>query len=195
MATEYHIYANTGVGDPINYALPATTVSALTWTSAALSYPGTWSFGVRAYDTGDGLEEQNVDCVVTIILNASGVDITSQPPAPLGLRAFATANATIRVEWTSPPTTTAKQPAGYHVYTGTGGTPNYGAVAATVLYSSGLANSFVATLSGFTSGVTFTVGVRAYNATGEESNTNTVNVTADSVGPAAVVGLIGVATT
>ena len=52
------------------------------------SYPGTWSFGVRAYDTVDGLEEQNVDCVVTIILNASGVDITSQPPAPMGLRAF-----------------------------------------------------------------------------------------------------------
>ena len=64
-----------------------------------------------------------------------------------------------------------------------------------MLYSSGLANSFVANLSGFANGVTYTIGVRAYNATAEESNTSTVNVTADNVGPTAVVGLIGIATT
>ena len=40
MATAYHIYTNTGVGDPINYSSPAATVSALTWTSSALTFPG-----------------------------------------------------------------------------------------------------------------------------------------------------------
>jgi hypothetical protein len=30
MSTGYHIYSNTGAGDPINYASPTATVSALT---------------------------------------------------------------------------------------------------------------------------------------------------------------------
>ena len=62
MATEYHVYTNSGAAIRSITRTPAATVSALTWTSAALAYPGNWSFGVRPFDTVSGLEEQNLDC-------------------------------------------------------------------------------------------------------------------------------------
>ena len=37
--------------------------------------------------------------------------------------------------------------------------------------------------------IAYTIGVRAYNATAEESNTTTVTVIADSVGPSPVTSL------
>ena len=80
----YHVYANTGAGDPINYATPIATVSGTAWTSGTLAAPGTWSFGVRAFD-GNG-EEQNLDCAVVIVLDANGNDITNRPMPPVGLR-------------------------------------------------------------------------------------------------------------
>jgi hypothetical protein len=83
----YNIYSNTGVGDPINYGSAIATVGGLTWTSSALAYPGTWRFGVRAFNAFG--EEQNLDCAVTIVLDAGGFDITLRPVAPVGLRAFA----------------------------------------------------------------------------------------------------------
>jgi hypothetical protein len=194
MATEYHVYANTGAGDPINYSSVVDTTAILTYTTSALSYPGTWSFGVRAFDTVSGLEEQNLDCTLTIVLDASGIDITNRPAPPLGLRSFALAGGSIRVEWYYPPTSGAKAPSGFHVYTGTAGPPSYTTLAATVLFSSGFANSFVANMTGLTDGTAHTVGVRAYNAMAEETNTTTVSVTAIATGPATVDDLVGVAT-
>jgi hypothetical protein len=193
MAISYQIYSNTGVGDPINYSSPIDTTSGLTYTTGALAYPGTWSFGVRAFYTGDGVEEMNVDAIVTIVLSATGVDISNQPPSPVGLRAFATQNGGVRVEWTEPPTSAAKTPTEFLVYTGIG-TPNYATPAATVLFSSGLNNSFVANLVGFANNTTYVIGVRASNATATEQNLNVVSVTAITEGPSAVVDLVGTAT-
>ena len=65
----------------------------------------------------------------------------------------------------------------------------YGTPAATVSFQSAIAGTFVANISGLKNGVTYLVGVRAYNATAEEPNTTTVAVTADSVGPTAVLDL------
>ena len=190
----YQVYSNSGAGDPINYESPVATIvsTTTTWTSSALSYPGTWSFGVRAFNSeGD---EQNIECAVTIVLDAGGIDITARPAPPPVLRAFATAGGSIRVEWFYPPTLGPKAPTGFHVYIGTGGAPSYGSPAATVLFSTGVANSFVANLAGFTGGTTYTIGVRAYNATAEEPNTNTTQVTAITAGPAPVDALAGIAT-
>jgi hypothetical protein len=120
---------------------------------------------------------------VTIALDASGQDITNQPPAPVGLRAFATAGGTIRVEWTSPPTSTAKTPTSFLVYFGTNGAPDYSSPVATILYSTSIANAFTYNSATLTSNVTYTIGVRAANATATETNTNTVTVTADASGP------------
>lgn len=194
MATGYHIYTNTGAGDPINYASPAATVSALTWTSPTLSFPGTWSFGVRAFDTESGLEEQNLDCSVTMSLESSSQNITNQPLPPAGLRALPLAGGSVRLEWPYPVVNRARVPTGFHVYMGTGGTPDYSTPTETVSFGAGLANTFVANLSGLTDGTTYSIGVRAYNATAEETNTNTVAVTADASGPSAVVSLTAIAT-
>jgi hypothetical protein len=194
MAIAYYIYTNTGAGDPINYSKPAATVSTLTWPSPTLSFPGSWSFGVRAFDTVSGLEEQNLDCSVTVTLSTSGQDVTNQPMPAVGIRAFPMAGGSIRVEWPYPVVNRARVPTGFNVYIGTGGTPNYSSPVATVLFAAGIANSFVCNLPGLSGGTTYTIGVRAYNAITEESNTNTVTVTANATGPSPVVQLTGVAT-
>ena len=194
MATEYHVYANTGAGDPIDYSSAVDTTATLTYLTSALSYPGTWSFGVRAFDTVSSLEEQNLDCAVTIVLDALGNDITNRPAPPSGLRAFALAAGSIRVEWYYPPTSARRPPLGFHVYTGTAGTPSYTMAAATVSFSTGIANSFVANMTGLVDGMTYTIGVRAYNATAEEPNTTAVTVTAIATGPEPVDRLTGIAT-
>ena len=189
----YHVYANTGAGDPINYSLAIDTTSGLTYTASPLSYPGTWSFGVRAFYVISGLEEQNLDCCVTIILDANGDDVTNRPPPTTVLRAFPLAGGAIRAEWIYPPTYGPKTPTGFHVYTGVGAL-SYATPTATVAWGTGIANSFVTNMTGFTDGTTYTVGVRAFNATAEETNTNTVTVTAIATGPAPVDGLVGFAT-
>jgi hypothetical protein len=186
----YNVYANTGAGDPINYAVPIATVYALSYTTSALSFPGTWKLAVRAFNQYG--EEQNLDCEIDLILDGSGNDITNRPLPPIGLRAFATKSAGIRAEWAyPPPLKVARTPTGFHVYTGTGGTPNYGSPAATIPYKTAVANMFVSNLSGLTGGTAYTIGVRAYNAVAEEPNTNTVTVTAVSAGPTAVDSLAG----
>jgi hypothetical protein len=189
----YAIFTNAGSG-PINYASSVATTAALTWTSGPLTFPDTWMFAVRAFWVLGGLEEQNLDCEVTVILSATGQDISNVPAAPLALRAFPTIAGGIRVEWFYPPTYGAKTPIGFNVYLGTGLTPNYGVVAATVLYSSAIGSNLVANIPGLTGGDLYQVGVRAYNATGVEQNTNTVSVTPISTGPLPVQSLVGTAT-
>jgi hypothetical protein len=241
--TGYRVYSNTGAGDAINYSTPIAATTDLTYTTTPLSYPGTWSFGVRAFDLATGLEEENVDCALTLILDSGGNDITSRPAPPLAIRAFALAGGSVRVEWAYPRTTGPKAPTGVNVYLGLdagplcslssvrsarvtraysgsvwltkgvsspgrsskrgagaqswhgalGGSANYSRAVATVLYSSAIANSLVANLSGLMDGVTYVIGVRAYNATAEEPNTMTVTVTADATGPGPVDSLTAVA--
>jgi hypothetical protein len=193
MTTEYHVYQNTASGGPIDYSSPVATVSGLTWTSGALTYPGVWRFGVRAYDTVLMLEEENLDCALTLILNAAATDVSLQPAPPIGLRAFATAAAGIRVEWAYNTINPPVVPTGFHVYIGTSGSPNYGSPAATISYGAAIAGTFVANLAGLTSGTTYTIGVRAYNSVTEEPNTVTVNCTADGAGPSAVIDLTATA--
>jgi hypothetical protein len=123
----YHVYANTGEGLPINYTTPMATLYSFgntTWTSPPLTYPGDWWFGVRAFNQYG--VEQNLDCVVEIILDQSGVDITNRPAPPTGLRALAAAAGAIRAEWFYPPTSSAKAPLGFYVYI----TPHVSAVLA-----------------------------------------------------------------
>ena len=178
---------------PINYNSILATTGLLSWTPSPLSYPGIWRFGVRAFDPTTSLEEQNLDCAVTIVLNASAADITQQPKTPSALRAFARAGGTIRVEWAYNTINPSPVPAGFHVYIGTGGIPSYIAPAATVSFQAAVAGSFMADLTGLSGGTVYTVGVRAYNSPAEEQNTVTVNCTALVTGPAAVVSLTATA--
>ncbi len=187
----YHVYANSGAGDALNYMSAVATVDGTTWTSSVLAAPGTWSFGVRAFDANG--EEQNLDCAVTIVLDAYGNDITNRPMSPIGLRAFATAGGSIRVEWFYPPTNGPRAPTGFNVYVGMGGTPVYSAPATTVSFNTGVFNTFVANLTSLVEGTTYSIGVRACNASGEEANTTSVSILADATGPAAVDSLTATA--
>jgi hypothetical protein len=245
----YHVYANTGIGDPINYSSPVATLSGtLTWTSAPLAYPGTWKFGVRAFWPMSGLEEQNVDAVAKIVLTSNGIDVTNQPLPPTGLRVLAMAGGALRVEWCyASNTTPSRLPTGFHVYSllpggtlsptiqtrrpsgrpkgragptlacartlpnggcspGTrpdgsqrwspaiGGGYVYPTPVATVSYSSGRFGTFACNLPGLINGQSYVIAVRAFNSIAEETNTNTVTVTADAVGPSAVSSLTATAT-
>ena len=82
MSTEYHVYANSGAGGPIDYSAPVATVSALTWTSGA-SLAGRLEVRGPRFDTVSSLEELNLDASVELVLDSGGNDITNRPIAPL----------------------------------------------------------------------------------------------------------------
>ena len=180
----YNIYSNLESGESVRYTSPIASLVSTLWTSPCLASPGVWSFGVRAADANG--EEQNLDANVTIVLDASGNDITSRPSSPVGLRAFPLPSGSARVEWFSPLARGASAPMGFHVYIGIGTGPDYAAPVATIPYGQGFFNTFVANVTGLTSGVTYRIGVRAYNTSGEEPNTVSVAVVADAVGPGPV---------
>jgi hypothetical protein len=100
--------------------------------------------------------------------------------------------AKVRVEWAYPSTVRSRMPLGFHVYAGISAV-NYSTPVATVLYANSIAGTWGTTLTGLSDDTTYTIGVRAFNATAEEPNTTTVTVTADSTGPAAVDGLTAIA--
>ena len=56
-------------------------------------------FGIRAFNSNG--EEQNLDCAVTIVLDATGNDITNRPLPTDRTPGFAMPNGSIRVEWYS----------------------------------------------------------------------------------------------
>ena len=197
--TTYSIYANTGAGDPIAYNTAVNTTTTTTWTSSALSYPGTWSFGVRASNAYG--EEQNLDCAVTVFLSASGADITRMPPAPTDLKAYAVAGGGIRVEWHYAFPPASRRPSGFHIYQGGHGfirllESGYRRLLethiTTVAYT-GLTH-YAVTIPGLADGTSYSFTVRAYNAVAEEPNTVTVTATADATGPTAIDGLTITAT-
>jgi hypothetical protein len=189
----YDVYANSGAGDSVNYTAPKATASKLSWTSQALSAPGSYKFAVRARDARTGLEERNVDALVVLTLDGAGNDVTLVPAAPLGLRAFPMAGGKVRVEWTCASTVPSRQPAGFNVYWGAGGI-DYSHAAASVPWSAGRFGSFLQDLTGLTGGVSYSIGVRAFSSAREELNTNVVVVNADSTPPSLVDSLVAIAT-
>ncbi len=190
----YHVYANTGSGDAINYSVCLATVTGQSWTSPALSAPCHFKLGVRAFDPAVGLEEQNVDAVVELILDTNGNDVTSTPAPPLGLRAFPIAGGKVRVEWTYPGGDPSRQPLGFRVYLGTGSVPDYTLPVSTVAWSSARYGCFSAELNGLGDGSPCSIGVRSYNAVAEEQNATVLHITPDDCPPTVVDSLEAVAT-
>jgi hypothetical protein len=184
--TWYLVYASPSAGQPIDYTTPIAMTAGTTWTSSVLAVPGTWGLAVRAENT-NGIE-QNIDCAVYVTLDADGNDITNTPLAPVGLRAVPLKGGRYRVLWTASPAPAARAATSFNIYVGTGGTPNYAVPSATVQANTAIMGSYSYVLNG-SDGATYTVGVRARNRTGEEKNTATVTVTADSAGPSPVLSL------
>jgi hypothetical protein len=181
----YHIYVNDGQGGPIDYATPVATVFGLGWTSPALDAPGSYKFGVRAFDSS-GLEEQNLDASARLDLDDSGADVTRVPLAPLGLRALALEGGRVRVEWTSPTAERRRRPAGFRVYAQAGALTDYTTPAAVAPGTADLSGVHAVEIGPLVDGVEYAIGVRAYNASGEEKNGHFVRVGADAVPPSPV---------
>jgi hypothetical protein len=190
----YHVYMNSGHGDPINYATSVAQVTGLSWSSDVLTAPGDYKLGVRAYDPQSSLEEQNVDAVVEVVLDAGGKDVTHVPPPPLGLRALPLAGGGIRVEWMSCCSDRSRLPLGFHLYLGTGGTPDYSKPAATVAMSDQRQGCFAADLNDLINQTRYMIAVRAFNSVGEEANTIVLSVEADGDPPSVVDLLVALAT-
>jgi hypothetical protein len=183
---EYRLYANTGVGDPVDLATPIGTTSGLTFDTAPLSYPSDWTFLVRAYDTVLGIEEANVDARVRIVLDAAGLNITGRPNAIGNLTVRAGVAGAIRPSWTYSEAGQGGAPTGFKVWRTLGASVNY-AVAPdlTIPYVRG-STLYETSVPGGIDGTTYSIGVRAYNAISDDGNTLSVTITADSTGPDAV---------
>ena len=193
-AVAYHIYMNRGTGDLINYEVPIATLAGDRWTSAPMTVPGEYRLAVRAFDSSTGLEEQNIDVVIELRLEAGGNDVTAVPDAPVGLRAFPLAGGKVRVEWTSPYTDPRRKPLGFHIYMELATSSGSSTLVSTIPWSRGRLGWFSTDLAGLAEGLSYSIGVRAFNAVGEESNARVVTVEVDSTPPGLVDGLAAVAT-
>ncbi len=192
MATSYNVYANNSAGGPVDYSTVVANVSTLTYTTSALSFPSDTTFAIRATDGTH--EESNVDARVRIVLDSSGNDVGNIPNPVIAVSAIPTAGGSIRVDWAHVPSPTATNPTGFHVWATVGGVVNYAASPdATVAWLPGLTR-YSAVVSGLTGGAAYSVGVRAYSASGDDGNTILSPVTPLSSGPGNVDGLAGSAT-
>lgn len=190
MTIQYRIYQGDSSGGPVDYTSIVTSTTSLSAALSPLSPGTTTKFGVRAYDTVSGVEEKNTDATVEITVDGSGDDATNRPYAPAQLRVFAGPGGTATVEWSYPYLDAARLPTGFRVYVGTPSV-SYASPAATVAWGGGgpRPRTFRASLSGLSDGVSYQVGVRAYNASGEEPNATVATVVGRSTAPASVDGL------
>jgi hypothetical protein len=189
-----HLYRNDGLGGPVDYSTPFATVTdpAAAFTTAAVAAPSDTTFALRFHDETTGLEERNTAALARVVVNASGVDVTRVPAAPTGVSASPLAAGKARVRWTYTLLPGQPAPTGFHVYAGTP-TPDLSAPAATLpyfrdrqRYATGPAEGLAgADLAGLADETPYRVYVRAYNAAGEEQNTNAAAVTGEVNPPAA----------
>ncbi len=192
MAITYRIYSDAGDGSGVvDYSTPLDEVSASPWVvDPPPAQPSDTTYAVRAYDGATLLEEKNTDARARVAIDAAGDDLTGLPNAPNGLTARATASGGIHVAWRYTALGQGGAPTGFNVYAAEGAIDYGDPPAETVAYG-GDRRPYTADLAGMSDGVLHRIGVRSYNADGEESNEVYVEVTADATGPLPVEGLAG----
>jgi len=178
-----YVYHNSGVG-PVDYDTVRATLATSTtvWTSAALSYPATWRFGLRAYNANG--EEQNVNSV-QVILDASGYDATAQPNPAHDLSATPRPGGVIRLRWSYLSTGETGTCTKFNIY-GNGGTGpvDFAIPLDSVSKTAGTRTSYTWDSSALTHGTTYRYVVRAATSVIEEQNRREVSATADTQAPA-----------
>jgi hypothetical protein len=189
----YHIYINNGHGGPIDYSSPIDTAYEPSWVSPPLAPSSSYRWGVRAFFAGSGLEEKNLDASVQLVLDDDGRDVTWTPGPPIGLRAIPLAGGRLRCEWTAVVVDPRRSPTGFNVYARPGALTDYTTPTAVVPFLTDRAGSFAVELGPFAGGTTYAVGVRSFNAYGEEHNTTSIEVDADSSPPSSI-GALNAAT-
>ncbi len=184
----YRVFGNLGDGGAVDYVttLATTAAEVLTWTSDPLDFGSDWTFAVRAFDGGTGLEDRNVDARVRVRVGPAGEDLARLPNAPLGLSARPTAGGTAEVTWAYNPAGQGAPPLGFRIYRGSPAV-DYTTIAAVASYEEGRATYRV--VLGGLAATPHQITVRAQNLSGEETNTLATAVTPAAAGPNPVASL------
>jgi hypothetical protein len=194
MAIVYDVFAGSQDGGPVDYTTPLLSTGSLSATIAAVAPGSSQRFAVRARDTATGLSDGNTDANALVTIG-NGLDLSSAPPAPQALRVFAGPNGQATAEWAYPFLTAVTL--GFRVYLWRADRPDlaFASVVAVVPFRRVTRTLFTfrCGLAGLLDGVSYRVGVRAYNGHGEEQNTVEIGVTGKVLAPANVATLSAVA--
>jgi len=194
VGTSYRLYANSGGGlfDPVDYTTPIATGTSSPLLTPPLTAPGDYLFGVRAKDSASGLEDANVS-VVRFRIDASGVNVTALPNAPSDLQVIPFGSGSLLIRWSYNTHGQGGAPVSFKVWANTGALSYAAAVKATVTYSA-FESTYEVTLTGLTAGI-YNVGIRATNATGDETNVTAIGSgVVSTTGPAVVENLVATTT-
>jgi len=173
MAIQYRIYSNHGGGGPVDYTAPLAATPGLSYVAGPLGVSTDTTFVVRAFDPSTGFEEANTGPGVRLLIGPDGADLSGLSNPPRDLRLTPVAGGGCRVGWSSPGSTTGGAPSGFFIYLAQGAVTNYAAPAAQVGYTPGVV-AYSCALAGPYAPSAYTAAVRAFNATGVESNTASV---------------------
>lgn len=176
----YRIYQNDGSGGPVDYSAPIIETARLLTDVEDVAYPGDYTWHIRVYDSFSGLEEQNIDGRLRLILDASGNDVTRMPAAPSALAAEPLPGGDIRVTWLYMTPSGRSAPSEFRLY---GGTPvvSYATPLVVVPYTGD--RRYWAVATGLQNQQPYRFGVRAANSVAEEPNLVYVDAVSDGLGP------------
>jgi hypothetical protein len=169
MAIVYNIYANDGVGGPVNYTTPISTTTSLSYVTGMLPAGSDTTFAVRAKDTASNLEEANTDARVRVALDTNGNDIGGRPNPPHALVLSTAAGGGCLVSWAYFQGVGSATPVGFQVFLSEDPSALYRSTASTVPYVYGQVG-YTCRLSGPYVLSTYSASVRAYNAAGSDGN-------------------------
>lgn len=111
----YRVYHNSGAG-AVDYATVRATrnETVSSWSSPALSCPGAWRFGMRAFN--EYAEEKNLDVATELTLLGSGSPSPERPNRPTDLAATAAAGGRAHIAFSYDETNEAAACTHFHVY-------------------------------------------------------------------------------
>lgn len=185
MAIEYHVYANDYAGGPVDYTTPVATVSAPTYTPAAIPFDSDVTFAVRAFDTVSTLEERNVTVRFRLLTGPAGEDLNNVPLPPPFVSVTPYGADTLAVSWV--PSKVGPTPTEYRVYAGTP-TVSYAVAVETEDHLD--MPAFRVLLTGLTAGSEYEVAVKAFNGSGGSVPSTVLKATpVAGTGPAAPTAL------
>ncbi len=180
----YRVYGNGGAG-VVDFSTPVATLSTNVrhWRAAGLGYPGTWRFGVRAFN-GTG-SERNLDRMIEVDLDDEGELEPARPNGVTSVSVGAKAGGKVEVSWTHEADNDAEETTHFHVYhDGGSGEIDYGTVTAEITRASGRVVHHVWLSEALEEGKVHRFAVRAANSGNvEEDGVQYVETTPDATAP------------
>jgi hypothetical protein len=189
--TKTHIYKGDSNGGPIDYGTPIGDVAGLQFTFPGLPAGSVTRFGVRNYDDATGLEETNIDAVTTVIVDASGANVSDVPGAPSAVSARPAGPTSVTVAWQYLPDPSRPDPMTFNIYMSIGNVVDWTAApAASVPFVAG-ARDFRHVATGLQSGTAYAFGVRSARGAALSPPTSSVAMPPIPAPPSNVLDLTG----